>query len=136
MNTHGILVSDGLRFTAFQYHGAFHGDLPEIQWQGIAYSRPQYSAEWEEILNATGKLVGVYLGMARHLHPAFCEWLRRFRNVYSDGHDDPRIFFDGSDATLEEFGPMLPVNAYQGLCNTSRDKRVTTNQSGNGVRWV
>lgn len=113
MNTNGILATDGQRLAAFAYSDPVCSDVPRIEWRGVTYSQPECVAEWLEVRDATGRLVGVELVFARDYHPPFWRWLHRFPNVTLDEFGGATINFgvpNGSERASG--GPFLPVHAF------------------------
>jgi len=115
MNVNAIIAGDDNKLVPIPYDGEVSGDAAQIEWRGAIYSHPRYVAEWMELLDASGGVVGVELDMARDLHPPFWQWLHRFANVSFDEHGGARVLFHGSGAKQEVYGPYLPVEAFQNV---------------------
>jgi hypothetical protein len=112
MNNNGIITADGQKLAAFQYTQAVWTETPEIKWRGALYSEPRYVAEWMEVLDAHGELVGVQLDLVRDLYLPYWQWLHRFPNVKFDEYGGARIHFREPDVSDLQGGPFLPVEAF------------------------
>ena len=108
MSSNAIIAPDGQRLAAFPYN---EGVRSGVEWRGVSYSQPEQVAEWMELLDASGELVGVQLDSTRDLHPRFWQWLHRFSNVSFDDYGGAQILFRQS-ATHRLGGPYLPVDAF------------------------
>lgn len=112
MNIDAIITADGQKLAASPYPAEVWSESPRIEWRGTLYPQHHYVAEWSELLDESGELVGVQLDLARDLHPPFWQWLHRFPNVTFDEHGGARIHFRQPAGTDRVGGPFLPVEAF------------------------
>lgn len=112
MNHNAIITADGQRLAAFPYPAEVWSESPRIESRGAVYLQHHYVAEWMELLDSSGAIVGVQLDLARDLHPPFWQWLHCFPNVTFDEFGGAQIHFREPDGSEREGGPFLPVEAF------------------------
>lgn len=108
----GIIAAEGNRLAAVAVSHQHRPDRDGLEWQGNRHAGGQYAAEWEELLDGEGRLVGVQLDLVRELNPSFWLWLHRFSNVRFDAHGGALIHFEEPSGDEHACGPFLPVDAY------------------------